>query len=120
MHASMSSVSRRSESGVSILVVSAGGATGHLLSHALSASAFGAAVSSHWGIENQVHWVLDMTFVEDRSRVRVRHAAENLAVLRHLALNLMRRVSNKRVSLKARRLAAGWEPDYLLQIPQAP
>ena len=92
----------------------------YVLSRALSASAFGAAVRSHWGIENQVHWVLDMTFGEDRSRVRTRHAAENLAVLRHLALNLMRRVPNKRVSLKARRLAAGWDPDYLLQILQAP
>jgi predicted transposase YbfD/YdcC len=92
----------------------------YVLSRALSAHAFGAAVRSHWGIENQVHWVLDMTFGEDRSRIRARHAAENLAVLRHLALNLLRRVPNTRVSLKARRLAAGWEPNYLLQILQAP
>jgi predicted transposase YbfD/YdcC len=92
----------------------------YLLSRVLSAAAFGAAVRSHWGIENQVHWVLDMTFGEDQSRVRAKHAAENLAVLRHLALNLVRRVPQPRLSLKARRLAAGWEPDFLLQILQAP
>lgn len=93
----------------------------YLLSQALAAAAFGAAVRSHWGIENQVHWVLDMTFAEDRSRVRSKHAAENLAVLRHLALNLLRRAPTRRpVSLKAKRLAAGWDTDYLLEILQAP
>lgn len=92
----------------------------YLLSRVLDAAAFGAAVRSHWGIENRVHWVLDVTFGEDRSRVRVRHAAENLAVLRQLALNLVRRVPQSRLSLKARRLAAGWDPDFLLQILQAP
>ena len=93
----------------------------YLLSRVLPAAAFGAAVRSHWGIENQVHWVLDMTFGEDRSRVRSKHAAENLAVLRHLALNLLRRTPTRRpVSLKAKRLAAGWDTDYLLEILQAP
>lgn len=92
----------------------------YVLSRVLSAKAFGAAVRSHWGIENRLHWVLDMTFGEDRSRIRARHAAENLAVLRHMALNLMRRVPNPRVSLKARRLAAGWETGQLLEILQAP
>lgn len=93
----------------------------YLLSRTLAAAAFGAAVRSHWGIENQVHWVLDMTFGEDRSRVRRNHAAENLAVLRHLALNLLRRVPTTRpVSLKAKRLAAGWDTDYLLAILTAP
>jgi predicted transposase YbfD/YdcC len=92
----------------------------YLLSRVLPARALGTAVRSHWGSENQVHWVLDMTFGEDRSRVRARHAAENLAVLRHLALNLLRRLPHPRVSLKARRLAAGWDLDYLLQILQAP
>ncbi len=92
----------------------------YLLSRALSAGAFGAAVRSHWGIENQVHWVLDVTFGEDQSRVRARHAAENLAVLRYLALNLVRRLPKPRMSLKARRLAAGWDTDFLLQILQTP
>jgi predicted transposase YbfD/YdcC len=93
----------------------------YLLSRALPAAAFGAAVRSHGGIENQVHWVLDMPVGEDRSRVRTKHAAENLAVLRHLALNLLRRPPTRRpVSLKAKRWAAGWDTDYLLQILQTP
>jgi predicted transposase YbfD/YdcC len=93
----------------------------YLLSRVLPAAAFGAAVRSHWAIENRVHWVLDMTFGEDRSRVRTKHAAENLAVLRHLALNLLRRTPTARpVSLKAKRLAAGWDTGYLLEILQAP
>ena len=88
----------------------------YLLSRALPASDFGSAVRSHWGIENQVHWTLDMTFGEDQSRIRHGHAAENFVVLRHLALNLLRRQQTKRLSLKAKRLKAGWDDAYLLQI----
>jgi predicted transposase YbfD/YdcC len=91
----------------------------YLLSSPLSASAFGDAVRSHWGIENSVHWVLDVGFHEDQSRIRAGHAAENFAVLRHLALNLLQHQTepkNRRLSLKARRLKAGWDNAYLLQI----
>ncbi len=90
----------------------------YLLSHPLSARAFGEAVRSHWGIENQVHWVLDVTFHEDQSRIRAGYAAENFAVLRHIALNLLRQQQTKRLSLKAKRLKAGWDTDYLLQVLQ--
>jgi predicted transposase YbfD/YdcC len=92
----------------------------YLLSRVMSAEAFGAAVRSHWGIENQVHWVLDVTFHEDASRMRAGYAAENVAVLRHIALNLLRQtistVSSRPRSLKAKRLKAAWDTDYLLQI----
>lgn len=91
----------------------------YLLSAPLSAKAFGEATRSHWGIENRVHWVLDVGFHEDQSRIRSGNAAENLAVLRHLALNLLQHQSepkNRRLSVKGRRLKAGWDNDYLLRI----
>ncbi len=74
------------------------------------------AVRSHWGIENQVHWVLDVAFREDASRARVGHAAANLAVLRKLVLNLLRTDPTRRVGIKASRLKAGWDDTYLLSI----
>ena len=90
----------------------------YLLSRALSAKDFGAAVRSHWGIENQLHWTLDMSFGEDQSRIRQGYAAENFVVLRHLALNLLRQQQTKRLSIRAKRLKAGWEDAYLLQVLQ--
>ena len=88
----------------------------YLLSTPLSAKAFGDAVRSHWGIENSVHWLLDLAFHEDQSRIRAGHAAENFAVLRHLALNLLQQHPIKRLSVKGRRLKAAWDNDYLLKI----
>lgn len=74
------------------------------------------AVRQHWGIENSVHWVLDMAFREDESRVRIGHAARNLSLLRHLALNLLRQESSKRVGIHAKRLIASANPAYLLKV----
>lgn len=71
---------------------------------------------SHWKIENQLHWVLDMAFREDESRVRQDHAAENLAVLRHMALNLLKNEKTAKGGIRAKRLQAGWNNDYLLII----
>ena len=88
----------------------------YLLSHPLSAAAFGEAVRSHWGIENCVHWVLDLSFHEDQSRIRAGYAAENFAVLRHIALNLLRQQTVKRTSIKGRRKMAGWDHAFLLRV----
>jgi predicted transposase YbfD/YdcC len=88
----------------------------YLLSSSLTAPAFGEATRAHWGIENQVHWVLDVSFGEDQSRIRAGYAAENFAVLRHIALNLLHQQQTRGVSLKGKRKRAGWDTDYLLQV----
>jgi predicted transposase YbfD/YdcC len=74
------------------------------------------AVRSHWGIENSVHWVLDVDFREDDSRVRTNHAPANFTVLRHMALNLLRAEKTKKWSVRAKRKAGGWNDDYLATI----
>jgi predicted transposase YbfD/YdcC len=87
----------------------------YISSRALSAEAFAAAVRSHWAIENNLHWTLDVTFNEDQSRLRAGHGARNMAIVRHFALNLVRQAPDKR-SIKRRRKRAAWDPQYLLQI----
>lgn len=80
------------------------------------ARALNRAVRSHWDVENGLHWVLDLAFREDECRVRVGHAAHNLALLRHLALTLLRQERAARVGIKAKRLKAGWDHRYLLKV----
>jgi len=76
---------------------------------------FARAVRSHWNIENKVHWVMDVCFREDQSRARSGHAAENLAMLRRLALNMLKREKKKR-SIKGKMLNASWDHAYLLKL----
>lgn len=80
------------------------------------AELFAKAVRAHWGMENSLHWVLDIAFREDESRVRKGHAPKNLAVLRHLALNLIRQEKTAKLGVKNKRLKAGWDNAYLANI----
>jgi predicted transposase YbfD/YdcC len=73
-------------------------------------------VRSHWGVENSLHWVLDVTFGEDRGRSRKGHAPENFGLLRRLALCLLKREATSKRSIKGKRLRASWDEDYLLQV----
>jgi predicted transposase YbfD/YdcC len=71
------------------------------------------AVRTYWGIENKVHWILDITFREDDCRIRKGNGAENFAVLRHIALNLLKQEQSTKLSLRAKRKRAAWDPNYL-------
>jgi predicted transposase YbfD/YdcC len=73
-------------------------------------------VRSHWGIENELHWTLDLAFDEDRCRVRKDHGPENFALLRHIALNLLKHETTCKRGIKAKRLLAAWKQDYLLKV----
>jgi predicted transposase YbfD/YdcC len=73
-------------------------------------------VRSHWGIENSLHWVLDIAFDEDHQRVRKDNGPANFAVLRHIALNLLKQEKTVKAGIKAKRLKAGWDEPYLLKV----
>jgi len=73
-------------------------------------------IRGHWGIENQLHWVLDIAFREDECRLRKGNGAQNFAVLRHIALNLLKQESTCKRGLKTKRLKAGWNLDYLSKV----
>ena len=86
----------------------------YLSSLPLGVEKFGRAVRGHWGVENKLHWVLDVCFREDQSRARTGYAAENLATLRRLALNLLKRETTRKRGIKGKQLNAGWDRAYLL------
>jgi predicted transposase YbfD/YdcC len=74
------------------------------------------AVREHWGIENGLHWCLDISFREDNCRVRKDHGPENFAILRHMAINLLKREKSLKGGIQTKRLKAGWDKSYLLKI----
>ena len=88
----------------------------YLTSLAGSGQQFGEAVRTHWSVENGLHWVLDVAFQEDQSRLRRDHAAENFAVLRHLALSLLRQEPTCSNGIKVKRLKAAWDDEYLTRV----
>ena len=91
----------------------------YISSAPLTAARAAEAVRGHWRIENSLHWVLDVVFKEDQSRLRKGHGARNMAVVRHFALNLVRQAADPR-SIKLRRKVVGWDPSYLATLLTSP
>ena len=88
----------------------------YLSSLKLEVETFARAVRGHWGVENKLHWVMDVCFREDQSRAREGYAAENLATLRRLALNLLKREKTKKRGIRGKQLNASWDHPYLLRL----
>ena len=88
----------------------------YILNKKLSGRRFAKAVRGHWGIENKLHWQLDVTFGEDQSRIRRGHADANFSILRRTALSLLKNNQTYRLGVKNKRLTAAWNEDYLLEL----
>ena len=88
----------------------------YITSLAPDATRLNRAIRQHWGIENKLHWVLDVAFGEDHSRKRTGHAAQNFSLLTRIALNLLQQDRKSKRGVKGKRLKAGWDNDYLLKI----
>jgi predicted transposase YbfD/YdcC len=74
------------------------------------------AARGHWGVENNLHWSLDVSFREDSSRIRIGHAAENLGSIRRIALNLLQKEKTRKTGIAAARKRAGWDHDFLMRV----
>lgn len=77
---------------------------------------FQKAIRSHWGIENKLHWSLDVSFNEDASRKRIKNATQNFSILNKIALNLLKREKSRKLGIKGKRLSAGWDNHYLIKV----
>lgn len=88
----------------------------YILSSYVAGRRFAAAVRDHWGIENRLHWQLDVTFQEDQSRVRLGHADANFSILRRTALSMLKNETTAKVGIKNKRLLAGWDDSYLEKV----
>ena len=100
-----------SAEGASVVGIGGGGGGGGAVAHACG---FVKCLNCDWGIENSLHWVLDMAFHDDRSRVRTGNADQNLAVVRHMAVNMLKQETTAKVGIKAKRKKAGWDYEYLI------
>lgn len=85
-----------------------------------SVTEFREAARGHWSIENNLHWVLDVAFREDHNRTRTDHSAHNFAILRHIAVNLLKGENTAKAGVKVKRLKCGWNEDYLLKVLLGP
>jgi len=85
---------------------------------AANAKQFARAIRGHWSIENNLHWSLDVSFAEDQCRARAGYSAENLAVLRHIAVNILKADKTKKLSIKTKQKCASWDHPYLLKLLQ--
>ncbi|AMV27714.1 Transposase DDE domain protein [Gemmata sp. SH-PL17] len=94
-----------------------GESTAHYYLTSVGADVLAGYIRNHWGIENGLHWVLDVSFREDESRARAGHAGANLGMLRRVAVSLLKRAGTKG-SIQTRRMRAGWDDDYLLKVLQ--
>lgn len=88
----------------------------YILSKYVAARRFAEAVRGHWGIENQLHWQLDVTFQEDLCRIRQGHADANFSILRRMALSMLKNEPSLKVGIKNKRLTAGWDDSYLAKV----
>ena len=88
----------------------------YLSSLAPDAQCLAESIRTHWSIENSLHWVLDVAFREDESRIRSGHAPKNFTLLRHLALSALNQETTAKVGVENKRLRAGWDNDYLLKV----
>lgn len=88
----------------------------YILSKYLSGRRFADATRTHWGMENCLHWQLDVSFQEDRSRIRMGHADANFSILRRTALSLLKNEASLKVGIKNKRLTAAWDEDYLQKV----
>jgi predicted transposase YbfD/YdcC len=92
----------------------------YIVSHeTISAERLARTIRGHWNIENALHWTLDVSFDEDRSRVRVGHGAQNMALIRKIALNLLKNEKTSKRGIKGKRLKAGWDEAYLINVLKA-
>jgi predicted transposase YbfD/YdcC len=91
----------------------------YILSIQSDVQRFATALRSHWSIENQLHWILDVGFAEDAAQSCQGYSAENLAVIRHIGINLLSTDKESKVGVKTRRLQAGWDDNYLKTVLSA-
>ena len=88
----------------------------YLSSLTADAERIGKTVRGHWGIENSLHWVLDVVFNEDKARNRKDHSAANMTIIRHMSVNIVKNDKSSKASIRGRRLKAGWDDNYLLKL----